>query len=131
MAHEHNCHCCEHEHEDKKHHHAHGHGDACACAACNETEEIFTKTEEEYKRQNENFKKEIKFLALCFAIFIVAETAEFANLAFLPELARLIIFAALYLLVAPPVLKEAWHAMRHGDFFNEFTLMGLASLATF
>ena len=129
MAHEHCCHCCEHEHDEKKHHHAHGHGDACACAACNETEEIFTKTEEEYKRQNENFKKEIKFLALCFAIFIVAETAEFANLAFLPELARLIIFAALYLLVAPPVLKEAWHAMRHGNFFNEFTLMGLASLA--
>ena len=129
MAHEHCCHCCEHEHDERKHHHAHGHGDACACVACNETEEIFTKTEEEYKRQNENFKKEIKFLALCFAIFIVAETAEFANLAFLPELARLIIFAALYLLVAPPVLKEAWHAMRHGDFFNEFTLMGLASLA--
>ncbi|MDO4219276.1 MAG: heavy metal translocating P-type ATPase [Synergistaceae bacterium] len=129
MAHEHCCHCSKHEHDEKKHHHAHGHGDACACAACNETEEIFTKTEEEFKRQNENFKKEIKFLALCFAIFIVAETAEFANLAFLPELARLIIFAVLYLLVAPPVLKEAWHAMRHGDFFNEFTLMGLASLA--
>ena len=129
MAHEHNCHCCEHEHEDKKHHHAHGHGDTCACAACNETEEIFTKTEEEFKRQNESFKKEIKFLALCFAIFVLAEASEFANIDFLPESARLFVFAVLYLLVAPPVLKEAWHAMRHGDFFNEFTLMGLASLA--
>lgn len=133
MAHEHHCHCncnCEQKnHTTHTHHHAHGHGDACACAACNETEEIFTKTEEEYKRQNESFKKEMTFLTLCFAVFVLTEASEFANVTFLSETARIVIFAILYLLVAPPVLKEAYHAIRHGDFFNEFTLMGLASLA--
>ncbi|MCC8190690.1 MAG: cadmium-translocating P-type ATPase [Planctomycetes bacterium] len=33
-----------------------------------------------------------------------------------------------YLLCGLPVLRQAWDKMRHGDLFNEFTLMGLASL---
>lgn len=33
--------------------------------------------------------------------------------------------------VAWPVLSEAWHAWRHGDFMNEFTLMLLACVGAF
>lgn len=40
-------------------------------------------------------------------------------------------FFAAWLPVAFPVMKEAWEAMREKDFFNEFTLMLLASVGAF
>ncbi len=42
-----------------------------------------------------------------------------------------IIFVAAYILVGFPVLKEAFEEMRKGDFFNEFTLMSIASIGAF
>ncbi|MCC8180174.1 MAG: HAD-IC family P-type ATPase, partial [Planctomycetes bacterium] len=36
--------------------------------------------------------------------------------------------AIAYLLCGLPVLRDAWSALRNGDFFNEFTLMSLATL---
>ena len=124
---EHHTHC--HTEDKHTHLHAHGHGEACACVACNETERIFTKTEAEYKKQNSHFKHQMKFFALCLIIFVFTEASEFADLAAVPEVARLVIFAILYVLIAPPVLAEAWQAIKRGDLFNEFTLMSLASLA--
>ncbi len=40
-------------------------------------------------------------------------------------------FLVAYLLVAWPVLREAWQSIRQKEFFNEFTLMSLASLGAF
>ncbi len=39
------------------------------------------------------------------------------------------VMAASYLLCGVPVLREAFRAVRRGDFFNEFTLMSLATIA--
>ncbi len=40
-------------------------------------------------------------------------------------------FLAAYLPVALPVLKEAWKEVKHGAYFNEFTLMFIATIGAF
>lgn len=40
-------------------------------------------------------------------------------------------YAIAYLPVGWPVLKEAVHGLRHKEFFNEFTLMGIATIGAF
>ena len=40
-------------------------------------------------------------------------------------------FVLAYLPVGLPVLSEAWHAIKSKDFFNEFTLMLIASIGAF
>lgn len=47
------------------------------------------------------------------------------------ETIRLLWFAAAYLPVALPVMREAFEAMRKGSIFNEFTLMSIATLGAF
>lgn len=44
---------------------------------------------------------------------------------------RLIWYALAYLPVAIPVIKEAWEAVCERDWFNEFTLMSIATLGAF
>ena len=44
---------------------------------------------------------------------------------------RLLWFMAAYLPVGLPVMKEAWENIVHGDIFNEFTLMTLATIGAF
>lgn len=44
---------------------------------------------------------------------------------------RLILYAVAYLPVGLPVMKEAFEAMAHKDYFNEFTLMVVATLGAF
>lgn len=45
--------------------------------------------------------------------------------------ARVCYYLVAYLPVGIPVWKEVWEGMRHGDFFNEFSLMALATLGAF
>lgn len=40
-------------------------------------------------------------------------------------------YAVAYLIVGLPVLREAFEQLRHGDFFNEFMLMGIATVGAF
>ena len=40
-------------------------------------------------------------------------------------------YLAAYLPVALPVLKEAWEELKHGEYFNEFTLMFIATVGAF
>ena len=42
-----------------------------------------------------------------------------------------ILYALAYLPVGWPVWKHAWNGMRHGDWFNEFVLMALATVGAF
>ena len=42
-----------------------------------------------------------------------------------------ILYALAYLPVGWPVWKHAWNGMRHGDWFNEFVLMALATIGAF
>lgn len=44
---------------------------------------------------------------------------------------RLVAFAAAYLPVALPVMREAWEGIAKRDFFTEFTLMTVATLGAF
>lgn len=44
---------------------------------------------------------------------------------------RLLLYAAAWLPMALPVMKEAWIQVRKFDFFNEFTLMLLATIGAF
>ena len=47
----------------------------------------------------------------------------------LPPVRRGIFYGVPWLLCGMPVLRHGWSSLRRGDFFNEFTLMGGASLA--
>lgn len=40
-------------------------------------------------------------------------------------------YAVAYLIVGLPVLREAMEQLRHGEFFNEFMLMGIATIGAF
>lgn len=40
-------------------------------------------------------------------------------------------YAVAYLMVGLPVLREAMEQLRHGEFFNEFMLMGIATIGAF
>ena len=56
---------------------------------------------------------------------------HFAGWAFFTGWVRFAWYALAYLPVGIPVLKDAWKTISHGDFFNEFTLMGLATIGAF
>lgn len=99
--------CCNHceEHADGHHDHAHGEG------------------------RKPHVCLHILFSAiLLFAgIGLHAARAEF----FQNQDVRLLWHLAAFLPVGLPVMKEAWEAMRHGDVFNEFTLMTIATIGAF
>lgn len=54
-----------------------------------------------------------------------------ADVSFFSPAMRLLWFMAAYLPVGLPVMKEAWENIVHGDIFNEFTLMTLATIGAF
>lgn len=56
---------------------------------------------------------------------------NFSDWAFFTGWIRLAWYALAYLPVGVPVLKDAWKTISHGDLFNEFTLMGLATIGAF
>lgn len=116
-----------------KHHHSVGHDGECCCASCHTTEELFQETEEDARRAGEEFRREITFLAITGAIFFAAFAVEELHL-FHDErthTALHVLFAILYIVTGRPVLANAVRALRRGDIFNEFTLMGGATLAAF
>ncbi len=106
---------------------------ACGCAACSCTAHMLQEAEEEGRRADDGFHREIIFLAAAGAIFFAAFAAEELHLFRDERLHSLlhIIFAILYIATGWPVLKTACTALLSGDLFNEFTLMGGATLAAF
>lgn len=57
--------------------------------------------------------------------------AEYGFHAVLPGPWRISTMLALYLPAAWPVWKQSWKLIREGDFFNEFSLMSLATIGAF
>ncbi|MDO4988763.1 MAG: heavy metal translocating P-type ATPase [Synergistes sp.] len=114
---------------EKEHHHVHGHDGACRCSACQMADDIFEENEEEIKQRKKAFIKEVTFLAAVAVIFIPALICEEAFPDLIPEKIIDTVFIILYIITGWPVLKIAVHSLLHGDIFNEFTLMGGASLA--
>lgn len=114
-------HCCEHEHT-----HVHGHDDGCTCCSCVEAENIFEECAAEEADERAEFRHEIMFLGAAGAVFAICLVAE----NYLGESVYFrAVFLLLYILCGLPVLKIACRALLKGDIFNEFTLMGGASLA--
>ena len=130
---EHECHedcgCSACAQDQGAHHHVHGHESGCGCAACHAVDDIFSENEEDEKKAQSEFRSEATFLAVAGAVFVPTLICEalFPDVA--PEWLFNAVFAVLYLLTGVPVLKIALKALLRGDVFNEFTLMGGATLA--
>ena len=124
-----NCGCAACAQEQGAHHHVHGHESGCGCAACHAVDDIFSENEEDEKKARSEFRREATFLAAAGALFVPTLICEalFPDVA--PEWLFNAVFAVLYLLTGVPVLKIALKALLRGDVFNEFTLMGGATLA--
>lgn len=124
-----NCSCAACAQDQGAHHHVHGHESGCGCAACHAVDDIFSENEEDEKKAQSEFRREVAFLAVAGAVFVPTLICEalFPDVA--PEWLFNAVFAALYLLTGVPVLKTALRALLRGDVFNEFTLMGGATLA--
>jgi Cd2+/Zn2+-exporting ATPase len=107
----------------------HEHEDGCGCRCCSASERYGAECEEEEREASDKFHKEMLLLAaigLIFALCLVLD--EF----FGDNLNRHLLdafFIVLYLACGLPVLKIAFRALMHRDFFNEFTLMGGATIA--
>lgn len=124
---QHHDHCCGH--DEHAHHHVHGHDNSCACASCHALDRVFLENEEDEKNERIGFRREITFLASSGLIFAAALVFEEIAPDFAPEWLFMAVFAALYLVTGLPVLKTAFRSLFRGDVFNEFTLMGGATLA--
>lgn len=81
-----------------------------------------------HSKKMKKYSKEIfSFILLLTGIALQTEEVEW----FRANGVRLVWYAAAYLVVGWPVLKEAFESFRVKDFFNEFTLMSIASLGAF
>ena len=98
------CHCCSH--------HAH------AVSAC--------------RRHPHSFLEEYGGMLLSGLLLAAGVAFTMSDVSFFrsPGVA-LVWFLAAYLPVALPVLKEAWEELKHGEYFNEFTLMFIATVGAF
>ena len=117
---------CGHNHGSNKNADEHS---GCGCCSSNQIADIFDEIEEEKRSDIKKFNKEIRFLiitGILFALCLVIEEffQQYVNVNLLN-----VVFLALYLICGFPVLKSAFFSLLKGNFFNEFTLMGGASLA--
>lgn len=110
-------------------HHVHGHDSACGCASCHIVDNIFSENEADEKSEKDEFKKEITYLALCGAIFAAALILEEIAPQIIPKWTFDGIFLVLYAATGWTVLRQMLRAISKKDLFNEFTLMGGATLA--
>lgn len=124
--------CCGpecHVHGEHAHQHVHGHDSGCGCASCHAIDNIFSENEEDEREQQAEFRREITFLAVTGVIFLAALLLEELAPQVAPAWLFNALFIILYLATGVPVLKTAFKALFKGDIFNEFTLMGGATLA--
>lgn len=98
------CHCCSH-HESAP--------SACTCSS-------------------HSFWKEYGGMLLSGLLLVMGVGLHLAEATFFRQRGvALVWYVAAYLPVALPVLKEAWEELKHGEYFNEFTLMFIATIGAF
>lgn len=113
--------CCGHRHgHDEPYEHEHGHeGYGCegCCSACS------GHLGEDDDDHSDLWELAVQFMGLLVLIvgFFIGDS--------LPPVRRGIFYGVPWLLCGMPVLYHGWSSLRRGRFFNEFTLMGGASLA--
>lgn len=105
----------------KPHNHFHKHGASCGCNCCDTHEHgDFCHG---HSHSGSISKKEwipVTLSGLFFALALILDGTR-------PTISACLHIIA-YLTVGLPVWKHAYNSLRHGDFFNEFVLMGVATV---
>ncbi|GHT19949.1 cadmium/zinc/cobalt-transporting ATPase [Bacteroidia bacterium] len=84
------------------------------------------------KNEKTNFLKKYFSVIASFVLLLICILIDnFADKLFASKIVRLTSFVLAYLPVALPVLREAVEELRHGSFFNEFSLMSIATIGAF
>ena len=110
--------------DNQEHSHAHSHGNAHKSSSSS----LFFGAGIKFFSSWDAHKKEAVQLTFSAVLFIIALLWD--NFGQNPNIwAVRALFAVPYLLCGWAVFRGAGQAMRHGSFFNEFSLMGLATLA--
>ena len=116
--------------DESRHERASGHHEGeCSCCSCSANENIFCECEDDENEERKAFSREIKFLSATGLIFVLLLISEEFYPASVNKVLLSSAFIALYLVCGLPVLRAALRAMSKLDMFNEFTLMGAATLS--
>ncbi|MEA5259084.1 heavy metal translocating P-type ATPase [Arcicella aquatica] len=96
----------EHDENDSHHHHEHTHD------------------------ENADWQEYLPSI-ISFVLLLLGVIFDYLNLKFFQNYLRLGWYILAYLTVGYPVLKSAFKSIQNGDIFNEFFLMGLATIGAF
>jgi len=96
------------------------------CSCCSGSVDLSGEEEEEEQNQ---FRREMRLLALMGAIFALTLIFERQIIDTAGAMSLYALLIVMYLICGTPVLKVALAAVRRFDLFNEFTLMSAATLA--
>ena len=122
MEHEHH-HCHEHSH-DHGHDHSHEHG--------HDHSHSHEHSHDHGCEEEESEKSTIIRSAVCFVMLVAGLIMSHMQVGwFSHKWLCLVWYAVAFLLVGVSVIKEGWEAIKEKDFFNEFTLMVVASIGAF
>ena len=117
------------EHEKEQDNSTEQHEHLCSCCSCSANENIFCECEEDENKEKAVFTREIKFLSAAAILFVLLILTEEFYSGSVNGVLLGSAFIALYLVCGLPVLRSALHAISKFDIFNEFTLMGAATLS--
>lgn len=105
------------------------HDHECSCCSSSANENIFCECEEDEKEEKAIFAGEIKFLSVSSILFVLLLITEEFYSGSVNGVMLDLAFITLYLVCGLPVLRSALRAISKFDIFNEFTLMGAATLS--
>ena len=116
--------------DENRHERESGHNEGeCSCCSCSANENIFCECEEDENEERAAFSRELKFLSAAGIIFFLLLITEEFYLDSVNKVLLSSAFIALYMVCGLPVLRSALRAISKLDIFNEFTLMGAATLS--
>ena len=98
---------------------------------CNQREATATGHSEQAHSEETASKTYLFIIASALLLFTGIALGATDTTFFKDSTTRLLWYIVAYLPVGLPVLKEAWENVAHGDVFNEFTLMTLATIGAF
>ena len=114
---------------EEKNQHEKDHEHSCHCHSCSDTERLFAECEDDAAADKENFLREIRFLSAAGIVFFILMASELFRPGLINETLMKISYVVLYFLCGVPVLKSALYSLSRRSIFNEFTLMGAATLS--
>ena len=117
------------EHEKEHDKNAEQHEHECSCCSCSANENIFCECEDDENEEKAVFAREIKLLSAAAIVFVMLLVTEELYSGSVNGVLLGSAFIVLYLVCGMPVLRSALHAILRFDIFNEFTLMGAATLS--